>query len=114
MMFRCTNTEVVTLDLLCDGINQCTGGQDEVGFICESKLYSHADSPSETWICTVHMPAACIAIAHNYIHYYYATMHSNYYILQTSAASLTTETAISHENVSLLCLVKTAGAVCLG
>ena len=39
MMFRCTNTEVLTLNLLCDGINDCAGGQDEVGVICESKLY---------------------------------------------------------------------------
>ena len=38
MMFQCTNTEVITLDLLCDGTNQCAGGQDEVLFICESKL----------------------------------------------------------------------------
>ena len=71
----------------------------------------HADSPSETWICTVHVHAACCMHCHSaYIHY----VHSNYYILQTSAASLTTETAISHENVSLLCLVKTAGTVGLG
>ena len=40
MMFRCTGEEAVTLDLLCDGINQCAGGQDERNFICESKLYT--------------------------------------------------------------------------
>ena len=48
MMFRCTAGEAATLDQLCDGINQCAGGQDEVSIICESKLYNHANSPSET------------------------------------------------------------------
>ena len=43
--FRCTGGEIVMLDALCDGFNNCTSGEDERNLICESKLYS--DSPSE-------------------------------------------------------------------
>ena len=38
MLLRCTNNEIATLDELCDGMNDCTSGQDEVGIICESRL----------------------------------------------------------------------------
>ena len=46
--FRCIGGEVVQLQALCDGFNNCTSGEDERTILCESKLYP--DSPSEsTW-----------------------------------------------------------------
>ena len=59
MLLRCTNNEMATLDELCDGINDCTSGQDEVGIICESKLYiamqtRHPKRGSVLCICMLH------------------------------------------------------------
>ena len=66
MMFRCTGEEAVTLDLLCDGINQCAGGQDERNFICESKLY----------ICTLAIRNVDLYHTHpHYIHLYVTILH---------------------------------------
>ena len=40
--FRCTGGEIIQLNLLCDGVNQCTSGEDEKALICESKFNAHA------------------------------------------------------------------------
>ena len=39
--FRCTGGEIVTLEALCDGYNNCTSGEDERNLICEGKLYRY-------------------------------------------------------------------------
>ena len=103
---------MATLDQLCDGMNDCSGGQDEVGIICESKLYNACRLAIRN--VDLYCAYACCMHCHSAFTIIMQPCIRNYYILQTSAASLTTETAISHENVSLLCLVKTAGTVCLG
>ena len=37
-VFECTSGENVLLQELCDGVNDCSAGDDEVTPLCESKL----------------------------------------------------------------------------
>lgn len=36
--FNCGNNLLIELDLLCDGRDDCAGGDDETAVICDSKL----------------------------------------------------------------------------
>ena len=39
--FRCGNGQIISLDLICNGDDDCESGEDETNSICDSKLVEY-------------------------------------------------------------------------